>query len=49
MKVQDLVKELQKFQPGAEVVVWTKDGFITTENVTRDFNGDVGINWTEPK
>lgn len=49
MKVKELKKELDRFQDDAEVVVWTKDGFIVTENVTRDFNGDVGINWTEPK
>lgn len=46
--VKELVDVLKQFAPDAEVVFWGGDGqFVQIKNVSRDLNGDVGINWQE--
>lgn len=48
MTVEELIEKLQKFDPEANVVFWHDGLYYFIENIARDHNGDVGINWKEP-
>jgi len=47
MTVGELLKQLEEFPHNTEVVFWVDNEYVELETVTRDENGDVGINWSE--
>lgn len=48
MTVEQLIAWLERFDPEATVVFWNGGDYYELENIARDHNGDVGINWKEP-
>ncbi len=49
MTVGELRELLEAFDEDAEVAVWHEMMYFDVTTVGRDSNGDVGINWMEPR
>ena len=50
MTVGELKELLEAFDEDAEIIIWNNDRtYSDIDGVARDENGDVGINWVEPR
>lgn len=49
MTVGELMELLEEFDEDAEISIWHEGMYFDLDRVSRDHNGDVGLNWVEPR